>query len=405
MRAALAGALDDAPRLAGLAAEREQQLAADQQQFAADRERWQAEQTLLQRRLSQRDAELWRAAAESTAQTGVMTTSMEQIRQEAAAEHNAQLQWQAKCDELSQQLAASHAELERNAQTWHGERTSLETRFAEHSADTQRQLAELRQQLAEREQDLAAAANRLKESSDASARCDELQGKLLAAHQNLEAVNEQMAALSATSQSQDNIARQIADLSQQRQLLDDQTATLTRQREELIASEQSLAGQREQIAAEQQASTSSCTPGSSTWSSRQRSSNGTSKRPAPLGRAGRAAIATGRRARGPGPAGRAARGTGIANRCPRGGPTAIGAGRRRRVAAPRLAIALAESETSRQQLAEQVGNLELRCRELEAQRGAALAKAAAAFSEQAAAPADQDIAPHLAGLWMTSPFT
>ena len=240
-----------------MAAQREQQSAADQ-------ERWQTEMTLLQRRLGRRDAEISWLRADSHGADRRHDDRGPEVRQTAGAVHSEQAQWRTRCDELTQQLAASQAELRHNAQAWHDERAGLHSRAAEQerhaaeqSAAGERQQVEVRQQLTDREHELGRrqpGAN-VQESGDLPAALSiSYKTSSLPPSRIWTSAREQMAALAATTQSQDSLAQQLADLTQQRQSLQDQAAAISHQREDLIAGEQQLAAQRERFTGEQRAS-------------------------------------------------------------------------------------------------------------------------------------------------------
>lgn len=458
LRAALAGALDERSRLTSLALENEQRLATEQERWQTEQKRLQAEQELLQRRLNQRDAELSAVREESQTQTGAMTIQMDQLRRTVDM---SQSQWETKCVVLEQQLAARQAELataqqarEQDRQTFEQERrgfgeqlqafererqtnererhavererqafaaerqahqdellalesqqrqldeerrakSRLELEVAEHRAAFEGQLTQLQQQLDEKQQALTAATNRLQEADVVNARCEQLQSKLLSAHQDLQSLNDQMTALAANAGCQDDVARQVAELTQQRQLLDERTAALAAEQQAATSQLHERAQHLEQQAAEL-----------------ERNLEAANARLTELDTL-RAQLAADRDALGERAQQLAEREQQIAA-CASESPIVTqpfaaiepSADESQAIRAQELEQQLAAAEAGRRNLAEQVETLELRCRELEEQRGAALAQAAAAYRDAVVSSADvQPVAEESdAPIHMTAPF-
>jgi hypothetical protein len=369
-RTALSAAIDERSRQAALAAEHQERLATEQQ-------RWQEEMTLLERRLKQRDAELAAVREESNAQTNVMTIAMTQLRHNVDA---SQEQGQARIRELEKQLEASRAELARVQQEWTSQQAEQNQRANEQSAAAERELGHLREQLAEREQHLAAASSRLDEGARAAARCDELQGQLLAAQQNLQSANEQLAALAASAR--DESARQQEELARQQAALAERQSALAA-REASIAARQAETDQLHERLEQQSAEL-------------ERNLESATRRVAELD-ALRAQLAAERDAL----AQRELSATHLTEPTTRlTEPTTrlTEPGTHLTEATPPVSVDLQSrldaSEARNGQLASQVEALQLRCRELEEQRQTAIARAAAAYSDAAAEmSAQQSIAP------------
>lgn len=394
LRAALGGALEERARLTAIALESEQKLSAQHE--------------LLQQRLAQRDAELSAIREQAAAEAGGMTVAMEQLRRTVDMSQN---QGQVQCAKLEQQLAATQAELSANQQAAAQaqeaaaqaqralacEQESLAAvrlQATERSAAWEQERAALLQQLEERQQALAVAATSAQEAADIGARCEQLQARLLSAQQDLSSAQEQMSAVTAAASAQEEVARQAAELAQGRQALEQQAAEVTQQRQSL-----------EQRAAEQQdAALRLQERGQQLEQHTHELEENLRAAQAKLQEvdALRAALALDREAL-------AERERQLAERerqlaecerkvAEREVQLAQPPSQSPLVTQPFAEIAeeaaasecdnshelreqLAAAEAGRKQLAEQVENLELRCRELEEQRRSALAQAAAAYRD------------------------